>query len=77
MLGLPSPTKALSMRRDSLVDVVPGLFDTKLLEDEVAVGDMICSLERHFADHANDLDDTLAQLAQAGLHTLEFVLSGM
>ncbi|KAM5542264.1 hypothetical protein V8D89_004137 [Ganoderma adspersum] len=77
MFDLPSPTETPSMGRHSVVDAVPALFNRHLLKDEVAVEAMMSSLEHHLADHASDLEATLSQLAQPGLHVLEFVLSAV
>ena len=78
MSDLPSPTKPPDRGgySTSVVDAVPALFDQQLLKDEAAVEAMMSSLENHLADDANDLQDSLTRLTQAGLHLFQFVLSG-
>ena len=62
--------------RRVLNNVIPTLFETRLLTEDTAVSTVISHVESAIADSPADLDDIVLELVENPSYALEFVLSG-
>ena len=72
----PPSGRAPGSSRCVLNNVVPTLFETRLLTEDTAVATVISHVESAIADSPTDSDDIVLELVENPSYALEFVLSG-